>query len=127
MERKTRQPQFEAASALKSAVRFANRFGVAEITPVTESMPIGDIRKTHPMALANTFDIETAEQIALITENRRIQICPRFDPMDGMAYLVLHDSPSSASICSVKVLEFVCGTTPAKMIESLNRHSAPSM
>lgn len=108
-----------------SPIRFSNKFGAVELTPVTEFMPVSSIRKTHPQAQANTFDLTTAEKIALITENRKIQICPHF-PVDGLAYLVLHDSPSTAAICRVVVEAFECAQSPAEMLADLNRQ-APSM
>jgi hypothetical protein len=111
---------------LSQPVRYSNRFGTVEITPVTPFMPVSSIRKTHPQAQENTFDLHTAEKIALITENRRIQLCPHF-PIDGLAYLVLHDSPSMAAICRVNVLEFSCATSPAEMIETLNRHGVAAL
>jgi hypothetical protein len=103
-------------------VRYSNRFGTAEVTPVTPFMPVSSIRKTHPQAQENTFDLTTAEKIALITENRGIQLCPHF-PIDGLAYLVLHDSPSMAAICRVNIEDFVCASSPADMIEALSRHT----
>ena len=83
---------------LPPAVHYANRFGAVEVTPVTDFMPLAGIRKTHPMAQAHAFDLTTAEQIVLVTENRRVQVCVHY-PLDGLAYLVLHDSPSTAAIC----------------------------
>lgn len=100
--------------------KFTNRFGTVVVTPATDFMPVRGIRKTHPVAVANTFDLTTAEQIALVTENRGLQICPHF-PMDGLAYLLLHDTPSTAAICRVEVKDFVCATAPGDMLEALNR------
>lgn len=99
---------------------FTNRFGTVEVTPLTDFMPVRDIRMTHPVAVANVFDVTTAEQIALVTENRGVQICLHF-PLDGLAYLVLHDSPSTAAICRVDVVDFACATAPGDMLEALNR------
>lgn len=101
-------------------VHFSNRFGAVEVTPVTDFMPLAGIRKTHPMAQANAFDLTTAEQIALVTENRRVQVCVHY-PLDGLAYLVLHDSPSTAAICRVDVKAFACDKAPGAMLEALNR------
>ena len=111
-------------TATPSPVRMSNRFGSVVLTPVTEFMAVGLIRKTHPQAVANTFDLDTAEKLALITENRRIQICPHFFPIDGLAYVVLHDSTSTAAICSVTIENFVCATPPADMLETLNRQES---
>lgn len=105
---------------LPPAVHYANRFGAVEVTPVTDFMPLAGIRKTHPMAQAHVFDLTTAEQIALVTENRRVQVCVHY-PLDGLAYLVLHDSPSTAAICRVDVKASACDKAPGAMLEALNR------
>lgn len=100
---------------LPPAVHYANRFGSVEVTPMTAFMPLAGIRKTHPMAQAHAFDLTTAEQIALVTENRGVQLCVHY-PLDGLAYLVLHDSPSTAAICRVEVKEFACDDAPSVML-----------
>ena len=99
---------------------FTNRFGSVCVTRVTDFMPLAGIRKTHPMAVAHTFGMTTAEQIALVTENRGVQVCVHY-PLDGLAYLVLHDTPSTAAICRVDVKEFACEGTPDAVLEALNR------
>lgn len=101
----------------------SNRFGSVRIEPVTDFMPIGQITSKDPAAEANGFDLTTAEQIALITENRGIQICFPF-PHTNQAFLVMHDSPTSAAICRVSVVEFTSEEVPADILESIN--SRPS-
>lgn len=96
-------------------VHFTNRFGSVKVTPVTDFMPLAGICKTHPMAQAHAFDLTTAEQIVLVTENRGVQVCVHY-PLDGLAYLVLHDSPSTAAICRVEVKEFACDVAPSVML-----------
>lgn len=102
------------------AVLFQNEFGSLRVTPVTDFVPVRDIRKTNPHAMANTVDMETAEKIALITKNRKVQICFRY-PLDGLAYLVLHDSPSTAAYCQVQIDNFSCEGAARDTIARLNR------
>lgn len=54
------------------------------------------------------FALEQAEQIALITGNRGIQISFTFDKHNGFykAYLVHHESPSRAALCRIVSLVF---------------------
>ena len=109
-----------------NTVSFSNSYGTVSVTPVTEFMAVSGIRKTHAQAKANTFSLDDAEKIALITENRKIQICPHFMPMDGLAYLILHDSPSTAAICKVEIKNFSCNKSAADEISMLNR-MAPAL
>jgi hypothetical protein len=60
------------------------------------------------------FDLETAEKIALITENKKIQIC--FKSLEKM-YLVYHFTISEVGLCLVKKLEFSSPVIPSKEIE----------
>lgn len=107
------------APNINSSVLFSNEFGTVSITPVTEFLKVGSIRKTHPQAQANMFDLETAEKIALITENHHIQLC--FVLGTGKCYLVLNNSPSTAAICSVEVETFVCDTSPRDKISQMSK------
>lgn len=111
---------------LRGPVRFTNRFGSVSLTPVSDFMPVGRITKNHPVAQAHAFDMDAAEKIALITGNRGIQICVHY-PLDGLAYVVLHDSPSSASICKVDIDAFDCPVPAARMINDLNRQASRAL
>jgi len=62
------------------------------------------------------FDLGMAEKIALITENRKIQIC--FRDLHR-AYLVYHFTPSEVGLCSYIELDFSSRVTPSKEIERL--------
>lgn len=118
-ESATLAPQTECAPP----VQYSNRFGALTLMPVTEFMPIKNIRKSHPQAKANAVDFETAEKIALITENRRIQICFMYPEM-VQAYVVLHNSPSTAAYCRVTLEKFECNMSPADMLNDLNRQTS---
>lgn len=102
------------------AFQISNEFGVINIEPVTDTMPINQITSIAPEVQGNFFDITTAEQIALITENRGVQICFAY-PFDGRGYMVLQDSPSTAAICRVSVEHFHSEHSPAATLEKINR------
>lgn len=58
--------------------------------------------------------IELAEQIALITESRKIQICAELSNLKQF-YVVHHRDVSSAALCEIDVIEFK-PNEPAKEI-----------
>lgn len=62
------------------------------------------------------FDLETAEKIALITENRKIQI--GFQNLKK-AYLIYHFSTSEVGLCTIQELDFSSHVIPSKEIERL--------
>lgn len=74
------------------------------------------------MAAPNQFDLDTAEKITLITENRRVQICfPYPFPKPAWCYIVHHDTASTAAICRAELHDFQCAMTARDMISSINR------
>ena len=109
------------AKSYPDTVRYSNRFGSVEISPVSEVMDVSSICKSNPVAVANEFTISDAEKIALITGNDGVQICPHFFPVTGRAYLILHYSSSTASVCSVRIESFTVSEEPSKIISGLAR------
>lgn len=106
-------------------VKFKNEFGALTLTPVTGFMPVSQISSKHPLAAESSFDMETAEKVALITGNRGIQLVLHY-PLNNKAFVVLHDSPATAAICSASLEEFQCTGTPAEMLNTLNRGFQPA-
>lgn len=55
--------------------QFQNKFGAVTFLPISDVAHISTIHgvNLYPSCM---FDIETAKKIALITDNRRIQLCP---------------------------------------------------
>lgn len=50
---------------------YSNKYGTLVVEPITEVMSVRDVRlKNIPMNAR--FDLDTAEKVVLITENRRI-------------------------------------------------------
>ena len=97
-----------------------NPFGRLSIEPVTDFMSVSQICSDHPQAQANAVDLTTAEQVALISGNRDLQVAFAY-PFNGRGYVVLHDTPSTAAICRVSVSEFYSDMPPADVLERINR------
>ena len=105
----------------KQTVHFRNRFGSASVTPIAEPLAINGLSSSNPIAQANMIDMETAEKLALISDNKRIQIL--FEaPFSGRAFVVLHGTPkTSVAICRVRINAFACAKSPSAMLEELVR------
>lgn len=84
---------------------FQNKFGAVRFRPIADVQPVRDIRGANldPRCM---FDIETAEKIALITDNRGIQLCS-FKSADGWrCYVVLHATSSTAAVAEIESLTY---------------------
>lgn len=81
---------------------YENKYGRVEIEVVGSPSPVNSF---HAKDIDSDyfFSLEDAEKIALITENRHIQIgfSPKFD-----GYLLYHSSPSTAALCKVVNVSF---------------------
>lgn len=85
---------------------YQNKYGRAELTPVTQLMPVQAISVAScPEARANSIDLEQAEQLALITDNHGIQVC--FASFD-VIYVIAHETARTAAICAVRIEAFQC-------------------
>lgn len=101
-----------------NSIVYKNRYGSIRLTPVSDYMPVRSISsKILPQGAA--FSIETAEQIALITENRNIQISFIPDNM-RVCYVLHHNSTSVAAICQVSI-EFTSPVSPQAEIKRLQK------
>lgn len=85
---------------------FQNRYGRLTLSLVSEVRPVNEI---HGVDLddAIKFDIDTAERIALITDNRGIQIAPHKVGDKWRCYVVVHDSPSTVAVAKIETLDYV--------------------
>lgn len=93
-------------------LNFKNGYGTLTLKLVSPVMPVDAI---HGADIADTykFDLETAEKVALITENRHIQI-GGFTRND--CYVVAHESTSTAAVACIESMTYV-GGVPAQAIE----------
>lgn len=96
--------------------QFQNKFGRVSFRLVAAVTHVGNIRGANLDARC-MFDIETAEKIALITENRGIQIAP-FNGADGWrCYVILHETESTAAVAEIEELTYT-GDTPAQELHA---------
>lgn len=97
--------------------QFQNRYGRLEVEPVTPLLQVRNIRGVdYPDDIK--FDLETAERIVLITENRRSQIAFQEWTQNGRAYMIVHTSPSEGYIVRIVSLDYT-GPNAQEEIERL--------
>lgn len=95
-------------------VKYSNVYGSLELRTMTPIMPIRDI-KAIPECM---FNVRTAEQIALITGNRGVQLSFKMPlTAPNPAYVIVHSTPNSGAVAKVVNLEFT-STTEAEDILS---------
>lgn len=100
---------------------WSNRYGTLVVAPVTEVQAVGGIRGAD-MRDELKFDLETAEKIALITDNRRCQISGDFK-RGGRYYLLVHVSCSRVAVVRIVSLDFADGVSAR---EEIVRSVAPA-
>ncbi len=86
-------------------LHFKNKYGTLTLKLVSAVMPVDSI---HGADIDNAykFDLKTAEKVALITENRRIQIGGT-NAHD--CYVVAHESVSTAAIARIETMDYMSG------------------
>lgn len=99
---------------------YENRYGRLEVESVSDLLQVRNIRgNDFPDDIK--FDVMTAEQIVLITDNRQSQVAFQ-DWALGIGYLVIHESPSTGYVCRIVSLNYT-GPNAEQEIERLRpRH-----
>ena len=93
------------------------KYGTLTLKQFTPYMNVGEFHSSKVPSDC-FFSIEDAEKIALITENRMVQLCPVMDKIGTSVpfYLVVHSSASEA--CLVQPIEInYIGDNPKKEIQ----------
>jgi hypothetical protein len=100
-----------------NTVNYHNRYGNLTLDLVTDFQSVRNFSFAMvPQDCVITID--QAEQIALITDNRRLQVC--FCPDDlRKCYVIVHNSASTAALAKVSCLNFISTVNPASEIASL--------
>ncbi len=100
-------------------LNFENEYGSLIVEPVSEIMPVKDIRcKNYDESIK--FDLDTAEKITLITENRRCQIAfSKWAETGNYGMLLIHTSTSTAMVVKIKTLDYKGPESAAGEIERL--------
>lgn len=96
---------------------YSNRYGTLEVRQVTEWFPVGNFSSRRFLAEHPehpTFNINTAEQIVLITENKRSQITGMWDAENqkvtpDSCILLVHQSSSIACVVEITKLDYIGG------------------
>lgn len=100
-------------------INYKNKYGELEIETITEAMPVSTVLVSMVEQVNACFDLETAEKIALITDNKKIQI--GIDGETKKCYLVYHYTTSLVSICKINRLVYVGGIPKEEIEEEYNR------
>ncbi|MFV8385097.1 hypothetical protein ACNO5E_13490 [Vibrio parahaemolyticus] len=108
-------------------ISYENKYGRVVLTPVTEYMPLAKITFAElPVISDCLFRVEQGEEIALITENRHVQIsfpllCEKGHPQQSLGYLIHHQSASVACVCKVDICpaEIANGLSPQEEIQRI--------
>ena len=96
-------------------INFNNKYGSAELEVVGEYVPVCGLH-SRDVPAEFKFSLDTAEQLALITENRRIQIIFEYPSMKR-AFLIVHKSASIAAVARIVNLDFFSGVDAAKVLK----------
>ena len=96
--------------------QYANKFGAVSFATVSDVVSVNDVhgKDVDP---AHMFDIETAEKIALITDNRRIQLCPFKTAQGWRMYVVLHETPSTVAVAVIESMTYT-GRDPKRELQA---------
>ena len=101
-------------------IHYENKYGVVELEPCDYVHISKVFHATTPSDLK--FDTDTAEKIALITGNARIQLVPNY-PTNCHEWLVCHHSaPDTCAVCRVRSVTF---TSPVNPREEIAREACP--
>lgn len=95
---------------------FQNRYGRLTLKLVSDVRPVKGIRGVD-IDDCHKFDMDTAEKIALITDNRGIQLCYG---AGARLYVVAHDTPSTCAVARIETMSYV-GQNPAQEIRDARR------
>lgn len=100
---------------------YQNRFGSLVLEPISEYRAVRGIRSDIVPTEGRFHGIDIAEKVALITDNRGIQISFQMPlTRDSFGYILHHDSPSTCAICRIVSMEYV-GNDPTVEIQDNRR------
>ncbi|GKR18322.1 MULTISPECIES: hypothetical protein [Aeromonas] len=105
---------------MSPVICFENEFGSLRVSLVTDYLSVSNISRDIPEVCANLFDVETAEKIALVTDNKSVQLCMCY-PLNGLGYMVYHRNGKEAAVCKIENIEFSCNVSPAEQIQRMAR------
>lgn len=101
---------------------YKNEYGELEVESISKTQSLhGWYVKDLPDDIK--FDLDTAEKIVLITENRKSQITGDWFG-NKMCVFVYHISPSDVQICKINKLIFTSSVNPTEELEKFGKRDA---
>jgi hypothetical protein len=91
-------------------ITYSNMFGEVVLTPVTAFMPVSEItRENFPVINEVLVSVDQAEQVTLITDNRRVcmNFCFPLLPEDKATYAIKYSCKSRGAVCRIVINNFV--------------------
>lgn len=85
-------------------VHYQNEYGELTLEPVSDLLHVSKVLSDDPLVRENMFSFEDAEWIALITDNRGIQLSISRADNYQKGYVVIHESPSMVRIAKATIL-----------------------
>ena len=107
----------------EAIIEMFNQYGSLKLEIIGEYQDVSGIHSRN-LNKELFFDIETAEKIALITENRGIQLSV-FSGDHSKMFVVHHATSSSAAVCKLVELKFKEEINARDEIERLSRKKLP--
>lgn len=104
-----------------ASITFTNRYGFLTLETTGEFMPVSSIVGAE-LPDQVKFTLETAEEVALISENKGIQICFEM-PLTGKAYVLVHKTQSTAAVAKIKRLRYTASDPACGELERRNREA----
>ena len=99
---------------------YKNKYGTATLTPIGPIVHVSKVVGAEVIDAGYGFDMATAERLALVTENARLQ--PAYNMARRQCYVVCHHSPSEVQVCRLDAL--VCTETdPHATLNRLNKYA----
>lgn len=99
---------------------YKNKYGTLELKPIGNFVPFSDFELFYHNYKQKVYiSLDIAEKIALITENKDIQIgiTKNFN-----AYVIVYNSLNWLSLAKVEKLDFVSDINPAQELEKLAKY-----
>ena len=86
---------------------YQNRYGNLTLGLVSEFRPVSTFN-SRDVPDEYKITMEVAEQIALITDNRGIQLCVEFidNRLTGRMFIIVHESKSSAALAKIDAMTY---------------------
>lgn len=100
---------------------YRNKFGTATLTPVGPIVHVSEVVGSEVIDAGYGFDLTTAAQLALVTENARLQ--PAYNMARSQSYVLCHHSPSTVQVCRLDALSCT-ETDPHATLDRLNKYAA---